>query len=591
MRGEPGRTPITIVEIDQDLCSLTYSVLPCEAALGVTGENKCFNTLETCQDTENYDPQSPLTLRFSKSHTELTSGLYTIPLLKSVIESGAKLNQSSRKSESKPLGKRASVTATFQDAPHSDNRVDPYLAERTYDPLKRSTFWAKWLTRNPFYVGRPMRVRSGYLGQALIDFKVSHYVIDSINGPDSNGNVVIKGLDILRLADDDKAQAPQFTPGNLSISMDAGSSSITMSGALESDFTDIIGSSDRKAVLIDDEVITYETVTTLASGEVKLDSITRAQEGTEGSEHEVGSHVQRCLIYDRFEGFRIAYDLITNFTDISPSHIDLAAWEDEAHRYSSPFLLSRVITEPVGITKLLGELGEQALFYLWWDIHTQQVRFRAVQPVPPGSIFPVTEDRHLIQGKTSVTRKPDERVSEVWVSFDIDSAISNPDEFQNYQRTFVRVDPTAAGPEEYGARKVYKINSPWLIDESQAELIGFRVLQRFRDPPTYVTFQLDAKDRDIELGDVVDITWRSFVDFLGSPLSKKFEIIQKEEVVTGETYQYIAQEYLFTGRYAFLTENDEVSYSLASDLESKGFFAPDAPPHNFANGDEPYVFV
>ncbi|MFO7477754.1 MAG: hypothetical protein R6X03_05330 [Methyloceanibacter sp.] len=46
---------LTYVEVDLDYCGLTYGQAPCLAALGVTGDRKCFNTVKTCQDRENFN--------------------------------------------------------------------------------------------------------------------------------------------------------------------------------------------------------------------------------------------------------------------------------------------------------------------------------------------------------------------------------------------------------------------------------------------------------------------------------------------------------------------------------------------------------
>src|SRR5690625_2190967 len=48
------RERIAFVEIEQDVCNLTYGVAPCMAGIGVTGNTQCYNTLRTCQDTNNF---------------------------------------------------------------------------------------------------------------------------------------------------------------------------------------------------------------------------------------------------------------------------------------------------------------------------------------------------------------------------------------------------------------------------------------------------------------------------------------------------------------------------------------------------------
>ena len=43
-----------IIELDLDYCDNTYGLAPCAAAIGVTGDVKCFNTAKSCQDRSNY---------------------------------------------------------------------------------------------------------------------------------------------------------------------------------------------------------------------------------------------------------------------------------------------------------------------------------------------------------------------------------------------------------------------------------------------------------------------------------------------------------------------------------------------------------
>lgn len=55
VKQEMGRRPVSFAEVGCRKCLNTYGVAPCTAAIGVTGLNKCFNTLWTCQDIANYN--------------------------------------------------------------------------------------------------------------------------------------------------------------------------------------------------------------------------------------------------------------------------------------------------------------------------------------------------------------------------------------------------------------------------------------------------------------------------------------------------------------------------------------------------------
>ena len=65
------------------------------------------------------------------------------------------------------LGKSSSASITMTDAPYSDNLTDPYVSERTYNPLERGTFWGKFLAQNPYYSGDEYRIYTGEAGQNI----------------------------------------------------------------------------------------------------------------------------------------------------------------------------------------------------------------------------------------------------------------------------------------------------------------------------------------------------------------------------------------------------------------------------------------
>ena len=174
-----GREPLTIVEIDQDFCSLTYGSSPCQAAINTTGATECFNTFKTCQDTANYD-KTIKTIRFVKPNTGFPKGEFYIPSLVSTTNNPTELSIGSSDPDSRALGRGASVKIVLKDHPYNDKIVDPYRANRSYDPFTQSTFWAKWLSRNPYYQNRPLRILDGYVGQDTADMRTRNYFIQKI---------------------------------------------------------------------------------------------------------------------------------------------------------------------------------------------------------------------------------------------------------------------------------------------------------------------------------------------------------------------------------------------------------------------------
>ena len=218
-----SREPFYVVEIDGDYCSLTYGVAPC-TAVG-SGDAKCFNTLASCQDLPNYDPETK-TYRFCSMRSPHPSGLDAIPSLKSVSVSPSKIDIAGG------LGVRSSVSLQFNDHPASDIGVDKYLDDRTYIASERGSYWTKWRARNPFYQGQSIRVLSGFIVNGVYDvtnFQTRHYIIENVTV--SGGTCSITGKDPLKLADSNRAQAPKASTGTLAAAINSTDTSATLQPA------------------------------------------------------------------------------------------------------------------------------------------------------------------------------------------------------------------------------------------------------------------------------------------------------------------------------------------------------------------------
>lgn len=177
---------------------------------------KCFNSLKTCVDRIHLTPQIE-TLRFSMASMHYPIDIDAIPNLVGISFSPATI------SLGEDLGQRATFTATFVDMPHPDTGPggDRYLSDRAYDPYKQGTFWGKFRARYPYLQGRPMRVYRGIVGQTLDEMDLRYYIIDSFDGPSTDGSYTLVAKDVLKLADDDRSQAPNLSPGFLSADITA----------------------------------------------------------------------------------------------------------------------------------------------------------------------------------------------------------------------------------------------------------------------------------------------------------------------------------------------------------------------------------
>jgi len=548
-----GRTPIVLVQIDQDFCNLTYGVAPCT---GANPSNKCFNTRKTCQSEANYDRGS-ITLTFAKSQSDLPKDQYIIPALVSVSTAPTKINPANGDRDVNPLGQRAVANISFRDFPHSDLLVDKYKSERTYNPLEKGTFWTKWLARNPYYQNRPIRIYEGYLGQAIADMQVRNYLIDTIDGPNNSNTVTIVAKDPLKLTDRAKAQAPSVSTGELNADITNTATSLVIKKAVSGDYP------ASGTVRIDDEIITYSSITeTIISGElfVTLNGLTRATDGSIADQHDVDSGVQVCLRYTNQKVWEIAYDLITNYSKIPASFIDYPAWVLEGETWLFSFDLTTLISEPTGVDDLLQELMSQVLFYIWWDERDQLIKFRVIKPYIQSAPL-LTDNSNLIENSITFSTNAKNRISQVWLYYHQKNSAEALDNESNYQRVEVNADLQAESDDFYGESVIRKVFARWIVGENQAYNTVTRLLNSNKDNPKYLKFRLDAKDRSIWTADVVDIENRNMVDFNGNQTIERYIVLSAQEVVSGEVIEYMAQLFSIRGiRFGFYMAVDAPQY-------------------------------
>ena len=554
---QSGRQTITIVEIDQDFCTRTYGVAPCTA---VNPQNKCFNTRATCQDPVNYE-KGVLTLSFAKPSTTLPKDLNIIPSLMSSTTAPTKINPTNSDRNTAPLGQRSVLTLGFNDHPHTDLLVDPYLADRNYDPLERGTFWSKWLVRNPFYQNRPVRIYEGYVGQDIAYMEKRSYFIDAINGPDSNGKVSLIAKDPLKLADRQKAQVPVASPGILRIDIDNVVDTFDIARA---ELTDYPASG---TVRIDDELITYASrsiVTESGVDYVRLAGCVRATNGTIADEHNEDTVVQACVEYVDEQVWDVVYDLLTTYAGIDPSFIPYSDWNAEGIVWLPQFNVSTIISEPTGVADILNEIMEQVLMYIWWDERDQEIKLRAIRPLI-GDAPQLSDDNNIIQNTVSISTDPKNRVSQVWVYWGQRNKAEDLDKEANYQRLRIRADLEAEAPEQYGESRIRKIFARWIQNDAQAINLSARLLGASYQNPKILKLRLDAKDREIWTADVVDVLHRNIVNFNGEQELERYQILSVEEVVPGEIVQYEMQRFTLRGtRFGFYTANDAPQFGDAT---------------------------
>lgn len=543
-KNKSGREPFECLEFVQGFCPLTSGQGACAATLANTGDSKCYNTIGTCRSLASYQ-QGTRTLRFCTSQQRLPNdGNVYFPFLTSVSVKPCTINPGGGNRNSSGLGTRATISASFSDHPHSGNYVDKYASERLtgaaqipavgYDPFQISTFWAKWRARNQYYLNRVMRLKSGYIttdGQ-VVDVVTRTFICTGFSGPDSNGRVSISGSDILTRVQSDKAQAPKASEGKLSADISDSATSLTLlpSG---------VGVTYPASGLarIGNELMTFTR-----TGDNM--TISRAKHNTAADSHNEGDTFQLCLVISAKTPAEILELLLTDYAGIPAGNLDLTQWNAETTEFL-PRKYSTIITSPVGVADLIGEMCEQMYFYAWFDERDDKVKIRAVRPASGEEVYRIGDD-DLVEDSVSVSDQADQLITHVIINYAQRNYTKALDDITNYAVTDVFASGEDA-PERNDGMKIKTIRSRWLgpADGAAAIALGERLLARYKTPPRAISFSLDAKDRDIWVGDFAEISTRLATNEHGQRVPIACQVFSANESTRGTTFSYQAQQFVY----------------------------------------------
>lgn len=596
-----GKEPFVQVELDLDYCSNLYGgglLSPlngtCTAALSAGSE--CRNTRYGCQDTSNFT-KTTKTRKLCTSHPNLPVGTELIPCIKG--------EPKFTPTEIKPDGGvslRSSVSITVTDFPHHDRGVDPYIATRTYNANEQGTYFGKLLANNPYYVGRLMRVKDGYIGvngYSEDDLQTRLYVIDKITGPVYSGDNItytIIGSDLLSLAKNEKIQIPAPNDGALNAAINSTDTSLVLdSGTTLTDYPTGGG-----LVVIGDEWITYTSRSSST-----LSGMTRGTNGTTADDHAIGDGVQLAR---NFTGTPVAVinEILTTDVGISSSYIPyntspLGSWNDEETNWHSGVSINAYIGSPTGAITLLSEICEVFQIDLWWDEIDQEVKLKTNTPPLGGeTVTELTDEANFVEGKTSVSEDPDRRISRVVLHYD-KLNLADDNRISNFARHHFETDEEVEGTDLYDEIRLKQIISRWLTsaNDATATQTAQRIISRFGYTPKKAKFTLLAKDASLKTGDLCDLTTNKLQDTDGSKKTTRFQVTKYKETKQGHEFSYeaLVSSFTYNARYAFVSDNalDATSpktvYDNASDAEkiANAFIGPNSGV--FPDGGALYLII
>lgn len=565
--------PVQYIEIDLDQCSLLWGNSPCTASLALNTANKCRNTWATCADRDNYS-KGVLTLRFIKPRPKMPiDGRTFFHKLQSVSAFSNTVNIMGFKPElGGSLGRRATVTVDIEDFVYNDRYTDKYALEREtgdaqfngegYNPVNRATFWTKVLKWSPNYNKRPIRVVDTFIyldsGGTPVwgnNPRTRHYLIKNIKQNFNNNTVTIEGEDILTLAEKDSAVAPKVSTGSLLEDIDAEATTATLTPEGIGDLEYPTSGYAR----ISSEIVEYTRV-----GDI-VTFVTRGAEKTEVSSHSAEDTFQQAKKFvntlpDEVLGYLLGE------TSIPSSFYDLAAYQEEAHRWGSTIQINTILSEPTAVIDYLGELSSLGVI-LWFDSVEQKIKFKLNHPPDWNEVATEVSDRTGIKSLT-LDDSDDDRITQVHFYSVQEDPTEDADDGGNYSRVDVVFDEDAQDPNNYNETVIKNITCRWLNSGNSglAVITSRRILQRFNTAPKFFNITLDSRF-DVNLADLLLVTTRYITDDNGEELPTLLQVVGKSETRSGHEIKYTLQSYDFDASRAFIMENDANDYDNATEEE------------------------
>lgn len=565
-----GRRPFEYVIIERDTCALNYGVSPCAAELVTTGNEKCFNTISTCQDKTNFSRSSHRDLFCTPDNLSLPADQIGVvadafyPFLVSVSHGPSTINPAGGDRNRSPLGTRATLTINLVDGGSDDYLQDKHYDERVsgearadsagYSPDERGTFFTKYLARNQYLYARNVIWVTGYIDeQGVVSDSISRrFVVSSVGAVTSSGALTIQCKDPLMLTNIKKAKVPEPSRGRLNAGIDNNDTSLQLTDAARYDASGL--------VRIDDELIRYSAI---YGG--NLTGLSRGQYGTVAASHSADTSVQLCWEVSSQKPDAIIEDLLTNYTDIlkvDATMLNTTQWAQEQSNFGQlTHTYSAVISDPVGVSDMLADIAQQMMFYPYYDERGQDIKLASVIPAPPIAELQnstrLNDSEHLLADSVSITPRDDRVVTRVYLNSGVRSWVADLKDRENYKTVNVFAALTEEDDNHRRSSDSMTIYGYWMSD-TVALLVGGQAAEIYGKTPHEISFSLDAKDRSLEITDFFIMQHRTMLSQFGLPSWIAGQVSSVNESVKGTRWDYSAIGTVAAGVEALQPERPSV---------------------------------
>lgn len=577
------------VEIDIPLCSLTWGVGACTAALGGLVKRKCWNMRADCAAPLAYNPTNVLTLKFFKDGAK-PKDFKGFPVLMSVRASSPTVNIAGSDPEMSDLGRMATLDFDLEDFTYHERGIDPYQEERItgaaqlsgigYNPERQNTFLNKLRARWPYYTKAACRYSKAYLeNDALNTIQTQNFILKEMTGPDG-GKVGVSAVGVIDLANAKTSLCPEPSNGRLVLDITAVATTfdVTPTGT---------GSEYPSSgwVVIGSEMCSFNRTSDTFT-------VVRGTDGTAAATHTQGDTVQLVKAYKDARLDTVVHDLVQNYTETPATYLDagqLAANTAEVTRWGASILLTTKITTPTPVSTLLAELSDLGCT-IWEDEFAAKIKIKMNSPVDLSVVRKVSDRK-----AKSITQEDndEQRLTQVLFMHKRRDPTKSLDDDSNYE---VKVFTTNLDTLNLYGNVVKNriLRSRWLDqgDETTVLIASLRLLERFKRAPKRVKITVDADEHDVRNVDVVQVDSEELADSDGLPKTKYMQVIGRSEPVVYHEIDLLLQAFGFDGRYGYIAPDTVTNtYSIATDFEKENysFISPDTG--FFPDGTEAYKVI
>jgi hypothetical protein len=516
---------VEVFEVDCPRCTLEYGVT-CSAAIGVTGDDKCFNSPGSCQVPLEFGSETMVVRWISNSEELIAHQVNAVPGLLSVDTQP----QIIKPGES--LGKRERANVSLKDHPHNDYGFDPYIEERGYNPFKQGTFLGKFAARWPNPQGYEARHYLGEYdpesGDFLAGLEVGHYVVDKFKR--ALGGVQFSIKDALSFTDDEKVLCPVPNNGVLDAVLLVGASSFTLEPAGIGDTYSTSG----YGTIGGKEFVSFTRV-----GDV-VTLTGRGLRDSEQKQHDEGSSFQEAAHLTGNVATVLA--ALLSYTDTPQEYYDSeqqAIWQAEAAEFASE-ILDGMIAAPTGVGTLINSLMTEMGLDIHTDIYAKKIIMRVLRPLAATGEFSEDNLKAVLPDTDN-----DSRIDTVYFHFGRINPVEKINEFSNYAGHLLRIDENPYAVINNNTSRIKEIFSlfiPATLQQSASDralMLVKRYNRLLKMAKGKTTPEFSAN-----LGDIVGMTNRFFQDSRGLPLPSFPMQVVSVEKSPGE-HQLTFQEYSF----------------------------------------------